>query len=166
MVPSLLQLQASLVIRFAMNRIALLLFVQNDLTSCCLFTDKEAKEIEVKNATSSTLEYIVNYLEHHNGKVPAEIQKPLRSFEMKKVVEDPWDAEFVDGIKKWKALFDIVLAANYMDVQPLLHLGCAKIASCIKGKTQEEIKEIFKREDIPVREAPAVAADKKDEKKA
>lgn len=108
----------------------------------------------------------MKYLEHHNGKAPAEIQKPLRSFDMRKVVEDPWDAELVDGIKKWKVLFDIVLAANYMDIQPLLHLGCAKVASCIKGKTQDEIKEIFKREDIPSREVPAPAVEKKEEKKA
>ena len=40
-------------------------------------------------------------------------------------------------------LFDIVLAANYLDIKPLLKLGSAKIASLIKGKSIEEIRQFF-----------------------
>eukprot|EP01003_Olkasia_polycarbonata_P003706 NODE_2499_length_422_cov_49.705094_g2418_i0.p3 GENE.NODE_2499_length_422_cov_49.705094_g2418_i0~~NODE_2499_length_422_cov_49.705094_g2418_i0.p3 ORF type:complete len:59 (-),score=24.53 NODE_2499_length_422_cov_49.705094_g2418_i0:246-395(-) len=34
-------------------------------------------------------------------------------------------------------------AANYMDVKSLLHLGCAKVASLIKGEPLEKIKDIL-----------------------
>merc|ERR1711964_833960 len=37
----------------------------------------------------------------------------------------------------------LILAANYMDIKSLLHLGCAKIATLIKGKSPEEIKKIL-----------------------
>ena len=37
-------------------------------------------------------------------------------------------------------LFDLLIAANYLDIKPLLKLGSAKLASLIKGKTTEEIR--------------------------
>merc|ERR1739845_95182 len=37
--------------------------------------------------------------------------------------------------------------ANYMDIKSLLHLGCAKIATLIKGKSPEEIKKILSEDD-------------------
>merc|ERR1712034_83502 len=79
---------------------------------------------------------------HHDGKVPAEIAKPIRSIKMEKLVEDPLDAEFINSFTK-KVIFQIILGANYMDIKSLLHLGCAKIATLIKGKSPEEIKKIL-----------------------
>jgi hypothetical protein len=38
---------------------------------------------------------------------------------------------------------DVTQAANYMDIRSLLHLGCAKVASLIKGQPLEKIKEIL-----------------------
>ena len=53
---------------------------------------------------------------------------------MKDVCKDPFDADFIDRIgDNRQALYDLILAANYMDIKALLHLGCAKVASLIKG---------------------------------
>ncbi len=83
-------------------------------------------------------------MEHHQGVEPPIIPKPLRSKEMKQVVTDEWDAKFIDKIgENRKALYDVILAANYMDIKSLLHLGCAKVASLIKGQPLEKIKEIL-----------------------
>merc|ERR1712096_123046 len=68
--------------------------------------------------------------------------KPIKSVKMEVVVEDPKDAEFIDGLTK-EDVFQVILAANYMDIKSLLHLGCAKIATLIKGKSPEEIKDIL-----------------------
>ena len=53
-----------------------------------------------------------------------------------------WDANFVDDIEQ-VMLFELLLAANYMDIKSLLDLTCAKVASMIKGKTPEEIRKTF-----------------------
>merc|ERR1712025_379692 len=98
--------------------------------------------------TGDVLKLIVDYLKHHNGKIPAEIAKPIRSVKMEKIVEDEWDAKFINGLSK-KTVFQIILGANYMDIKSLLHLGCAKIATLIKGKSPEEIKKILSEDDSP-----------------
>jgi len=108
--------------------------------------DSDVTKIEIKKVSADTLELIVAYLKHHNGKTPAEIAKPIRSVKMEKIVEDEWDAKFINGLSK-KAVFQLILGANYMDIKSLLHLGCAKIATLIKGKSPEEIKKILSEED-------------------
>jgi len=93
-----------------------------------------------------TLELIAEYLQHHNGKEQAEIAKPIRDTNMEKIVQDPFDAEFINKQTK-KVVFKIILGANYLDCKSLLHLGCAKIATLIKGKSPEEIKKILGTDD-------------------
>merc|ERR1712096_364934 len=101
------------------------------------------KEIEIKKVSGPILALVVEYLKNHDGVVPAEIAKPIRSVNMVQVVpQHPWDAEFINKQSK-KVIFQIILAANYMDIKSLLHLGCAKIATMIKGKSPEEIKNIL-----------------------
>lgn len=54
------------------------------------------------------------------------------------------DADYIDKIGETRQqLYDLILAANYMDIKSLLHLGCAKVASLIKGQPLEKIKEIL-----------------------
>mmetsp|Transcript_41717 Transcript_41717/g.97692 ORF Transcript_41717/g.97692 Transcript_41717/m.97692 type:complete len:84 (-) Transcript_41717:334-585(-) len=54
---------------------------------------------------------------------------------------EKWYAQFIDV--EQVLLFELVLAANYMDIKPLLDLSCAAVASMIKGKSAEEIRKIF-----------------------
>jgi len=90
------------------------------------------------------LALVVEYMNHHGGTEPPIVEKPLRSKIMKDVVKDPWDAEFVDKIgENRQQLYDLILAANYMDIKALLHLGCAKVASLIKGQPLEKIRDIL-----------------------
>tara|TARA_B100001248_G_scaffold260424_1_gene248584 strand:- start:652 stop:843 length:192 start_codon:yes stop_codon:yes gene_type:complete len=44
-------------------------------------------------------------------------------------------------------LFELILAANFIDLQPLLDLACAQVATQIKGKTPEEIRQTFNIEN-------------------
>ncbi|RZC94304.1 hypothetical protein C5167_029868 [Papaver somniferum] len=52
-----------------------------------------------------------------------------------------WDAEFVKADQA--TLFDLILAANYLNVKELLDLTCQTVAGMIKGKAPEEIRKTF-----------------------
>ncbi len=99
--------------------------------------DKDASRIELTNVPSSTLDLIIQYMTYHtsNGRTAADIKdiaKPIRSLDMKKICADPWDAVFVDS-QSTRTIFDLILAANYMQIDPLLNLCCAKVATVIKS---------------------------------
>lgn len=74
----------------------------------------------------------MEYCEKHKNNNPAEIEKPIKSSDMSENVSDPWDAKFID-IENLEELFEIILAANFLDIKSLLDLSCAKVATLIKG---------------------------------
>lgn len=88
------------------------------------------------------LEKIVEFCEHYvNSEKMTHIEKPLKSSKMSENVQD-WYANFVDEMET-SMLLDVILAANFMDIQSLLDLTCAKVASIIKGHTPDEIRQKF-----------------------
>uniref|UniRef100_N1QU10 SKP1-like protein n=1 Tax=Aegilops tauschii TaxID=37682 RepID=N1QU10_AEGTA len=70
-------------------------------------------------------------------------------------VEDlkSFDAEFVKVDQA--TLYDLILAANYLNIKVLLDLTCQTVADMIKGKTPEEIRKTFniKNDFTPEEEA-------------
>ena len=91
---------------------------------------------------SSILARVVEYMAYHKGVEPPPPEKPLRSRSMRDVCKDPWDADFMDRLgEQRQLLYDTTLAANYMDIKTLLHLGCAKVATLIKGEPLERVKD-------------------------
>ncbi len=114
------------------------------LVKTSLENDDKAEEVPIPGVTGAILELVVNYMKEHKGVEPPIIEKPLRSKVMKDVCPHKWDADYIDKIGETRQqLYDLILAANYMDIKSLLHLGCAKVASLIKGQPLEKIKEIL-----------------------
>ena len=100
--------------------------------------------------TAPILGLVVEYMNQHKGVQPPIVEKPLWSKVMADVCSDPWDAAFIDRVDEVRqTLYDLILAANYMDVKSLLHLGCAKVASLIKGQPLEKIKDILQADPLP-----------------
>ena len=99
------------------------------------------EEIPLPNVNSATLSLVIDYCNHHKDKPPEEIEKPLKSKNLVEHGVSAWDAKFVDI--EQELLFELILAANYMDIKSLLDLTCAKVASMIKGKSPEEIRQTF-----------------------
>jgi S-phase kinase-associated protein 1 len=88
-------------------------------------------EIPLPNVKSQVLQKVIEFCEHHLQEPMTEIEKPLKSQVMADVVQK-WYADFVD--LEQVLLFELILAANYMDIKPLLDLTCATVASMIKVK--------------------------------
>jgi len=135
-------------------------FVSN-LVKTSLENDTSASSLDIPGVSGPILEKVVEYVNHHKGVEPPIIEKPLRSKVLKDVCQDKWDAEYIDKIgENRQNLYDLILAANYMDIKSLLHLGCAKVASLIKGQPLEKIKEI-----LDPKGGSSTSTEKKDEKK-
>jgi S-phase kinase-associated protein 1 len=118
------------------------------LVSNALASDESATQLRVDGVSNiAALNKVKDYMEHHDGKASTIPEKPLRSKSMSDVCADKWDATFIDGVdndgNSRQLLYDVVLAANYLDIQCLLHIGCAKVASLIKGQPLEKIKDIL-----------------------
>ena len=94
--------------------------------------DATVAEIPLPNVKAQVLRKVIEFCEHHLSDPMTEIEKPLKSQAMQDVVQK-WYADFVD--LEQVLLFELILAANYMDIKPLLDLTCATVASMIKGKT-------------------------------
>ncbi|KAH7523482.1 SKP1-like protein 1B [Ziziphus jujuba] len=92
--------------------------------------------IPLPNVTSKILSKVIEYCRKH-----VEAPKPD---ERGSSVDDElkaWDADFVKVDQA--TLFDLILAANYLNIKSLLDLTCQTVADMIKGKTPEEIRKTF-----------------------
>ncbi|XP_054810779.1 SKP1-like protein 1A [Prosopis cineraria] len=90
--------------------------------------------IPLPNVTSKILAKVIEYCKKH---VEAASSEEKTSDEDIKA----WDAEFVRVDQA--VLFDLILAANYLNIKSLLDLTCQTVAGMIKGKTPEEIRKTF-----------------------
>ncbi|KAF5827896.1 E3 ubiquitin ligase [Dunaliella salina] len=104
-----------------------------------LIEDSGAEDvIPLPNVSGKILAKVIEYCKYHvdaNKKGPD--GKPAKSEEDVK----HWDAEFVKVDQS--TLFDLILAANYLNIKGLLDLTCQTVAQMIKGKTPEEIRKQF-----------------------
>lgn len=121
---------------------------QSVLVKTSLETDAESTEVPLPNMGIDELVEVKEFLEYHIDHPMQEIEKPLKSADLKENFEEKqrWYPEFVENMDQ-APLFELILAANYMDIKPLLDLTCAKVASMIKGKTPEQIRQTFNIQD-------------------
>ena len=84
------------------------------------------------------------FLNLFRDNAPPEIEKPLRSNNLSDVTT-PWYSEFVNLDQE--ILFELILAANYLDIKSLLELACAKVASSIKSRSIPEIRKYLNIEN-------------------
>ncbi|KAE9606622.1 hypothetical protein Lal_00026213 [Lupinus albus] len=90
--------------------------------------------IPLPNVTSKILAKVIEYCKKHVDATTSE-EKP-NDEDLK-----AWDADFVKVDQA--TLFDLILAANYLNIKSLLDLTCQTVADMIKGKTPEEIRKTF-----------------------
>ena len=102
--------------------------------------DDETNEIPLPDVKASILQKIIEFCTQYKSKPMNKIIKPFQSNIMSEVVQT-WYAEFVNV--EQPVLFELMMAAHYMDIKPLYGLTCAKVAIMLKGKSQEEIRRTF-----------------------
>ncbi|KAH7848842.1 hypothetical protein Vadar_008940 [Vaccinium darrowii] len=90
--------------------------------------------IPLPNVTSKILAKVIEYCKKH-------VETPKTDDRSAEDELKTWDAEFVKV--EQPVLFDLILAANYLNIKSLLDLTCQTVADMIKGKTPEEIRKTF-----------------------
>ncbi|PIA28613.1 hypothetical protein AQUCO_06800047v1 [Aquilegia coerulea] len=88
--------------------------------------------IPLPNVTAKILAKVIEYCKKH-------VEVEGQSIEQEELKS--WDADFVRVDQA--TLFDLILAANYLNIKSLLDLTCQTVADMIKGKTPEEIRKTF-----------------------
>lgn len=122
--------------------------------------------IPTPNIHSDILEMVVEYCEKHGPYYDPEASErdryPFPPFpvELTPTVSSIKPVTYVDpdphGLKDWDSdfisldnstLFEIILAANYLNIEDLLDLGTSAVADKMRGRKPEEIREIFEIEN-------------------
>jgi S-phase kinase-associated protein 1 len=100
----------------------------------------EVKDIPLPNVSANVLSKVIEFCKHYQEEAMTSIQTPLKSSKLEDLVQQ-WYADFVKIEKNM--LFDLVAAANFMDIKPLLDLTCLAVSILIKGKSAVELREMF-----------------------
>ncbi|XP_065643189.1 S-phase kinase-associated protein 1-like [Hydra vulgaris] len=88
------------------------------------------------NVNAAILRKVIDWATHHKDDPPPPEDDEKRTDDI-----DPWDQEFLKVDQG--TLFELILAANYLDIKGLLDVTCKTVAKMIKGKTSEEIRKLF-----------------------
>ncbi|KWU44148.1 Skp1-domain-containing protein, partial [Rhodotorula sp. JG-1b] len=96
--------------------------------------------IPLPNVSANVLKKVLEWCEHHK-KDPEPLAEDQDDSRRKTTEISDWDAKFIQVDQEM--LFEIILAANYLDIKPLLDVGCKTVANMIKGKQPEEIRKLF-----------------------
>ena len=95
-----------------------------------------ATSIPLPTVSATVLELIIKYLRHYIHVDPVEILVPITSEYLGDCGALEWDIQFVH--MGWTLLFDVLLAANFMGIVPLVDLICAKICIALKYPQTED----------------------------
>ena len=118
------------------------------LEDCGGDDDQEEAIVPLPNVNSEILRRILQWAEYHKNDDDAvpndEADKEKNEREKRNgggAGIPPWDVEFLKVDQD--TLFDIILAANYLDVKVLMDAACKTVANMIKGKSPEEMRKTF-----------------------
>ncbi|TKA35255.1 E3 ubiquitin ligase complex SCF subunit sconC [Friedmanniomyces endolithicus] len=96
--------------------------------------------IPIMNVSEAVLRKVLEWCTQHKND-PAPTQDDDAESRKKTTDIEEWDQKFMQVDQEM--LFEIILAANYMDIKALLDVGCKTVANMIKGKSPEEIRKTF-----------------------
>ncbi|KAJ4459768.1 putative E3 ubiquitin ligase complex SCF subunit sconC [Paratrimastix pyriformis] len=108
---------------------------------------EDQEVVPLPNVEAADLRKVIEFIQYH-----ADLSRPPEEMHL-------WDSKFISV--DHDALFHIMLAANYLDVEPLLALTTEKLAQELRGKTPDEIRTAFEiKNDLTPEEEAQVTREK------
>ena len=94
------------------------------------------------NVEGSVLKKVIEWCEKHKDEPTPTQEEEEKDLNPESLDQIPkWDEDFFNVDQA--LVFELILAANYLDIKGLLNLGCKIVAKMIRGKTPEEIRKHF-----------------------
>jgi len=82
---------------------------------------------------------VIEWVLYHKDDTPPAVNDDARDQRLDDVSQ--WDQDFLKVDQG--TLFELILAANYLDMKGLLNVTCTTVSNQVKGKTPEEIRKMF-----------------------
>ena len=105
-------------------------------------TENDEVELPLDIESKEVMQRVVQFLTRHASDPMKTITTPIKTNNIEDIV-DKCDADFIALQDNHELLVDIILAGNYLNCKSLLDLGILKIATMIKDKEPDQVKEIF-----------------------
>lgn len=98
----------------------------------------DEEPIPLANINGNILNKIIEWCKHHknDAQVADDEETERRTDDI-----PTWDQEFLKVDQG--TLFELIMAANYLNIRRLLDLCCKNVANMIKGKNADEIRKTF-----------------------
>lgn len=108
---------------------------------------EDSDRLPLANVRGDILKLTMDWCKKHADAVKkAGVTEETKLPAEEKTELEKWDKEFA-AIGDQTRLFELILAANYLDIKNLLDLMCLTVANMIKGKGPEEIRATFNIEN-------------------
>ncbi|GAM27598.1 hypothetical protein SAMD00019534_107740 [Acytostelium subglobosum LB1] len=133
--PSTITLEASDSVKFQVDKQVANMFVA--IKNMLEDIGDETNAIPLPNVTSENLKLIIEWCEYHLKNPNPEPMK-----DKKEIYDCQYDKDFATKLEH-VTLFELILAANYLDIKGLLDVTCKTVANHIRSKTPDEIKAFY-----------------------
>ncbi|KAL7727824.1 hypothetical protein ACLKA6_019760 [Drosophila palustris] len=107
--------------------------------------DDETAIWPLLNVNSSILRMVLAWANYHKDDPQPTADEDNENKEKRTNEITLWDADFLKVDQS--TLFELMMAANYLEIEGLLDLTITTVADMIRGKTTEEIRETFNMEN-------------------
>ena len=96
--------------------------------------------IPITNIEMDIFQKVKDYCEYYKDKKIPSTEEEMLEFRIKPLID--WDKDFVNV--PLSTLFNMIISANYLDINHMLNITCKAVADEIKScKTPEEIRKRF-----------------------
>jgi S-phase kinase-associated protein 1 len=97
--------------------------------------------VPIPNVKSSVMEKVVDFLKLYAQEPMNAIETPMTKVALDEVVQAPY-AQYIDQLG-CKGVFEVIAAANYLGVAPLVSLALAWVAFVLKGPSLDDFKKLY-----------------------
>lgn len=119
--------------------------------------DESDRTIPIHEVKAPILELVLSWCQHHYDIHKDEILSESQTDKVNRnndddidddddddlhpVLLDSWERQFLDTDSK--TIQQIIMAANFLDIKPLLQVSCKFVAELVRGRSPQEIIEAF-----------------------